>query len=93
MLGWIVLIGVLVLEGLNRLRIYLGYEPFDSQWGMIGLASFFGFILVFFLALFNFVVSAVGLVLTQRGQNRGQRRRLLLGLGLNLAGFLIFVFL
>ncbi|MBT8145218.1 MAG: hypothetical protein KJN90_00105, partial [Gammaproteobacteria bacterium] len=89
-LAWIVLLGTVLLEVLNRLRIYLGYEPFDSQWGLIGLLSLFGFILIFFLALFQFVVCAIGLVLAQRNNNQVDGKRFRLALAINLVGFALF---
>lgn len=92
-LAWIVLLGTVLLEVLNRLRIYLGYEPFDSQWGLIGLFSLFGFILIFFLALFQFVVCAIGLVLAQRNNNQVDGKRFGLALVINLVGFALFVLL
>ena len=92
-LAWIVLIGAVLLELENRLRIYLGYEPFDSQWGLIGILSLFGFILIFFLALFQFVVSGFGLVLAQRNDNQVDGKRFRIALAINLVGFALFVFL
>ena len=92
-LAWIVLVGTVVLEVLNRIRIYLGYEPFDSQWGILGIVSLFGFILIFFLALFQFVVCAFGLLLAQRNNNQVDGKRFRLALAINLIGFSLFVFL
>jgi len=92
-LAWIVLIGAVLLEIENRLRLYLGYEPFDSQWGLIGIVSLFGFILIFFLALFQFVVCTLGLILAARNNNQVEGKRFRIALAINLAGFALFIFL
>lgn|GEM_PF-2577363 len=92
-LAWFVLIGTVLLEVANRIRIYLGYEPFDSQWGLIGIISLFGFILIFFVALFQFVVCTMGLILAQRNNNQVDGRRFQIALAINLVGFALFVFL
>lgn len=92
-LGWIVLVGAVLLEIENRLRLYLGYEPFDSQWGLIGIISLFGFILILFVALFQFVVCTLGLILAARNDDQVEGKRFRIALAINLVGFSLFVFL
>lgn len=93
LLAWMVLVGTLLLEGATWLRNYLGYEAFDSQWGLIGMVSVIGIVVILFLALFQFVVVTIGLVLAGQSGNQVEGRRLKLALAINLVGFLLFIFL
>jgi uncharacterized membrane protein YozB (DUF420 family) len=92
-LAWIVLAGAVLLEAADQIREYLGYEVFDSQWGLLGIVSLFALILILFLALFQFVVATLGLILAQQQNDQVHGRRLRIALAINLAGFILFVFL
>ena len=92
LMSWIVLGGSILLSVLNQLRESLGYEPFDSQWGLIGLFSLFGIIVVFFLALALFILCPIAYVIARKQNNLQDARRALLALAITLSGFLIFIF-
>ena len=92
-LGWIVLVGALLLEAANQMRLYLGYEPFDSQWGAIGLLSLFGLVLVYLIAIFQFMLAGVGLAIALSLNDQTSAKRLGYGLLINLIGFSVMVIL
>lgn len=92
-LAWIVLGGALLLEAANQMRLYLGYEPFDSQWGAIGLLSLFGLVLVYLVAIFQFMLAGVGLAIALSLNDQVPAKRLGYGLLINLIGFSVLVLL
>ena len=92
-LAWTVLAGAVLLALAAQLREYPGYQVSDSQLGLFGLVSLVGFILVFFLALFQLVVVTLGLILAQQQHDQMRGRELWVALAINLAGLILFLFL
>ena len=92
-LAWTVFAGAVFLAVADQLREYQGYQVSDSQLGLFGVVSLIGFILVFFLALFQLVVVTLGLILAQQQHDQMRGRKLWIALAINLAGLIMFLFL
>jgi len=90
-LAWLYFGLTIILIALNRLRQLLGYESFDSQWGILGIFSLYGIIVDLVLALVLSVLCPIAYVVARVQRNRPEAIRALKSLALAVTGFVVFL--